>query len=194
MSKYKVSEEEMAALGPLRVLLGEWTGDKGADRAPSSSDRKAVANSSYKEHMRFEPTGRVDNHEQILYGLRYATTAWRLGEPNPFHEELGYWMWDAKESQVIRCFLVPRGVSVIAGGTVKADANTIKLAAKLGSQTYGICSNLFLDREFQTVAYDVELKILNQNSIQYEETTELKIIGQNTTFKHIDKNILTRLV
>ena len=65
----------------------------------------------------------------------------------PFHEELGYWMWDAANQQVMRCFIVPRGVNVIAGGTVEADATSFELSADVGSETYGICSNKFLDED-----------------------------------------------
>jgi hypothetical protein len=191
MTTPPISPEDLAALGPLATLLGEWSGEKGNDRAPSNT--RGVANSVYREHMRFAFTGRVDNHEQILYGLRYATTAWRVGEPEPFHEELGYWMWDAQASQVMRCFMVPRGMTILAGGTVAANSKQIQLAAKLGSPTYGICSNVFLDREFQTVGYQLDLKILDANSIQYDEVTELKIRGQSEIFKHSDKNTLKRI-
>ena len=62
-----------------------------------------------------DPFGPEHNHAQVLYGLRYSTTAWRLKEESPFHEELGYWLWDPAEKQVMRCFMVPRGVTVIAG-------------------------------------------------------------------------------
>jgi hypothetical protein len=38
----------------------------------------------------FKPFVPVNNHEQQLYGLRYATMAWRLGEDAAFHEDAGY--------------------------------------------------------------------------------------------------------
>jgi hypothetical protein len=80
-----VSTEE---LGPLGRLVGTWEGDKGDDVAPS--DDRGTENNKFRERMVFEETGLVQNHEQNLYGLRYRTTAWRLGEDDPFHEELGY--------------------------------------------------------------------------------------------------------
>ncbi|MDR4484343.1 MAG: heme-binding beta-barrel domain-containing protein [Nitrospirales bacterium] len=52
----------------------------------------------------------------MLYGLRYSTVAWPLIQEQPFHEEVGYWLWDAATQQVMRCFMVPRGVLVNAGG------------------------------------------------------------------------------
>ena len=178
-------------LGPLAFLSGTWEGDKGDDKAPD--DNRGVETNKYRERMVFEPTGLVQNHEQYLYGLRYRTTAWRIGEPDPFHEEVGYWMWDAAARQVIRCFIVPRGVTVIAGGTVAPEAKSFTLAAEVGSDTYGICSNRFLDAEFKTVKYDIKITVLNKDSFSYEGTTHLKIKGQEKIFPHIDKYTMNRV-
>jgi len=179
-------------LGPLGLLVGTWEGDKGSDTAPSMPER-GVAVSQYREQMVFEPTGRVDNHEQVLFGLRYRTTVWRIGEPDPFHEELGYWLWDAGNKQVLRCFLVPRGVSVIAGGTAEADAGHLELSAERGSPTYGICSNLFLDEEFRTVRYDLKVTTKGVDELSYWEDTVIQIKGQETLFHHTDENTLRRV-
>ena len=142
--------------------------------------------------MVFEPLGPVNNHEQCLYGLRYKTTAWRIGEADAFHEELGYWLWDPKDTQVLRCFMVPRGVTVIAGGTVQENAKTFELCAKVGSDTYGICSNKFLDTQFKTVKYELKVSIHDANSFTYEEDTQLLVQGTTEIFHHRDKNTLKR--
>ena len=86
-------------LSPLEGLEGIWEGDRGTDQAPDD-DRSQTETNKYRERMTFAPTGLVANHEQKLYGLRYATTAWRLGDADPFQEELGYWMWDGAARQV----------------------------------------------------------------------------------------------
>ncbi len=179
-------------LGPLAPLVGTWEGDKGDDIAPND-DRVSSENNKYRERMKFEYIGVVNNHEQILYGLRYSTTAFRLGESDAFHEELGYWLWDAREKQVMRCFMIPRGVAVIAGGLSEPNAKVLNMSATLGSQTYGICSNIFLDREFQTVKYDLKITFHDKNSFSYEEDTQLKIKGQDKVFHHTDKNTLKRV-
>ena len=186
-----MSEELIANLGPLAPLAGIWEGNKGDDIAPDENP-KEIENNKYREHLVLEPFGPVDNHAQTLYGLRYSTTAWRLDGEDPFHEELGYWLWDPTEKQVLRCFIVPRGVTVIAGGTVEPDAREFQLAADLGSATYGICSNQFLDREFKTVRYELKVTVHNENSFSYEEDTQLQIKGQDKLFHHTDKNTLQR--
>ena len=186
-----MDEIALKNLGPLAALAGTWEGDKGDDVAPS--DDRGTETNKYRERLRLEPFGPVDNHEQQLWGLRYSTIAYRLGEPGAFHEETGYWLWDPKDRQVLRCFLVPRGVAVIAGGTVAPDAKVFTLVAELGSPTYGICSNRFLDREFQTVRYEVTVRVHDDGSISYDEDTQLKLPGRPDLFHHTDRNTLRRV-
>ena len=127
-------------LGPLAGLVGVWEGEIGDDTAPS--DDRGTEKNRYRERVKFEIMNPVNNHEQTLYGLRYSTMAWRLGEDAAFHEELGYWLWDADRKQVMRCFLVPRGVSLIAGGTVEPGASEFSLAAEVGSCVYGTVKSI----------------------------------------------------
>ncbi|MBT3366990.1 MAG: FABP family protein [Nitrospina sp.] len=187
-----MNDELIKNLGPLAPLAGTWEGDKGDDTAPDDDPRK-VENNKYRERLVLDPFGPVNNHAQTLYGLRYSTTAWRLEAENPFHEELGYWLWDPSEKQVMRCFIVPRGVTVMAGGTVEPEAREFHLAAEAGSETYGICSNKFLVQEFKTVRYELKVTVHDANSFSYEEDTQLQIKGQSELFHHIDKNTLKRL-
>jgi hypothetical protein len=187
-----MSEELIKNLGPLAPLAGIWEGDKGDDVAPNDDPKEKEIN-KYRERLVLEPFDPVDNHAQTLYGLRYSTTAWRLGRDKPFHEELGYWLWDPAEKQVMRCFIVPRGVAVIAGGTVEPESKEFYLAAEAGSATYGICSNQFLDREFKTVRYELKISVHDANRFSYAEDTQLQIKGQSELFHHTDKNTLKRL-
>jgi hypothetical protein len=182
-------------LGPLGPLLGVWEGDKGTDLAPSDkaeTNRQPVT-SKYRERMVFEPTGRVDNHEQVLYGLRYATKAWRLGDPDPFHEEVGYWLWDAASKLVLRCFMPPRGMTVLAGGHAEPDAREFALEATSGSETFGICSSPFLVEEFKTVRYTLAIELVDRDTLHYDEHTFLKMKGRDPLFDHRDENTLRRV-
>jgi hypothetical protein len=182
-----MSNPELRLYGPLAGLIGVWEGEKGDDVAPS--DSRDIENNRFRERMRFVPIGAVENHEQRLHGLRYDTTAWRLGEESPFHEEVGYWLWDERDSQVMRCFLIPRGVSVIAGGTVEPDATRFHLAAEAGSGTYGICSNRFLDVEFKTVRFELRVT-LEDGVLSYDEDSQILMKGRTELFHHRDRNSL----
>ncbi len=186
-----MSEELLKHLGPLAALAGVWEGDKGVDVAPD--DNRGTERNAFREQLTFEPFGSVKNHEQQLYGLRYATVGWRIGDASPFHEETGYWLWDAAAKQVLRCFIVPRGVTVLAGGTVEPGASSFQVAAEAGSDTYGICSNKFLDREFKTVRYELTVTVHGRDSFSYSEDTQLRIKGQAELFHHTDANTLRRV-
>ncbi len=181
-------------LGPLGPLAGIWEGAAGTDQAPSDkpeTDRQ-LAVSDYRERMVFEPTGRVDNHEQKLFGLRYSTRAWRIGSPDPFHEEVGYWMWDAASKLVIRCFMPPRGMAILAGGYAEPDAREFTLEAKSGSEQFGICSSPFLIAEFKTVRYTVTVKVIDDNTLHYEQHTWMQMRDRTELFDHSDANTLKR--
>lgn len=176
-------------------MLGVWEGDKGDDLAPSDkpeNDREPVT-SKYRERMVFEPTGRVDNHEQVLHGLRYATKAWRIGSPDAFHEEVGYWMWDAASGVILRSFMPPRGMAVLAGGTATATARAFSLEAKAGDEVFGICSSPFLHAEFKTVRYTLAVEIIDDDTFSYDEHTWLQIKGRRELFDHRDRNTLSRV-
>jgi hypothetical protein len=179
-------------LGPLAVLAGVWEGDKGADVSPS--DDRGTEQNQFRERITFDSIGPVRNHEQVLHGLRYSTVARRIREADPFHEEVGYWLWDPGERQVLRCFIVPRGVALIAGGTAEPTATTFTLVAEAGSGTYGICSNRFLDKEFKTVRYELTVTVLDKNRFHYKEDTQLRLPGRQDLFHHTDENTLTRVL
>lgn len=185
------TDELLARLGPLAALAGTWEGDEGADVAPAPD--RGVQTNRFRERITFVPFGPVDNHEQTLYGLKYATVAYRLGVEESFHEEAGYWLWDAAAKQVVRAFLVPRGIAVLAGGTVEPDATSFVLEATLGSTTYGIVSNPFLDREFRTERYRLEVELLADGRLRYDEDTVLRMRGREALFHHTDRNVLRRV-
>lgn len=177
-------------LGPLGPLAGIWEGDQGLDIAPTPD---GTAESRFREHLVLEPFGPVNNREQALYALRYATTAWRLGEDDAFHEELGYWLWDAHHKQVMRSFMVPRGVCVMAGGDVEPDARSFQLVGIDGSDVYGTLSNPFLHQSANTDRYEVTITINDDGSFSYEEDTILNYEPLGRIFHHKDSNTLRKV-
>jgi len=177
-------------LGPLAALAGAWEGDQGVDTSPSA---EGPVETRYRERITFDPVGPVINGPQVLYGLKYAMTAWPAGSDSPFHEELGYWLWDAKAEEVMRCFMVPRGVTINAGGHANAQAKSFCMAADAGSETFGILSSPFLDKSFKTVRYELSVTIHGASSFSYSEDTQLNIHGIQDIFHHTDQNALIAL-
>ncbi|MGE4232905.1 MAG: heme-binding beta-barrel domain-containing protein [Bacteriovoracia bacterium] len=186
-----MNNELLEQLGPLANLVGVWEGDKGDDIAPA--DDRGPENNKFRERITFETIGGVQNHEQNLHVLRYSTRAWRLGEDQTFHEELGYWSWEPSTKDVMRSFIIPRGIALIAGGKAEKDAKEFRLESKCGSSTFGICVNPFLDREFKIVSYELKVQILGPDSFSYDEDTVIQMPGRKDVFHHRDRNTLKKI-
>ncbi len=184
-----IDDDVLKNLGPFASLAGTWEGDQGIDTSPSKA---GPVETPFRERITLVPLGPVVNGAQVLYGLKYATTAWPLDQEKPFHEEVGYWLWDAKEQQAMRCFIVPRGVMVNAGGHADMHSSTMTLSAEAGSEIYGILSNPFLNDAFKTLRYDLKTTLHEDGSFGYWEDTVLKIHGQEELFHHTDQNRLSK--
>ena len=52
---------------------------------PPDENPSEKENNKYRERLTLDPFGPVNNHAQTLYGLKYSTTAWRIGSEDPFH-------------------------------------------------------------------------------------------------------------
>jgi len=185
-----MSDEIIKNLGPLAALAGTWEGDKGIDISRIKSKQTET---KYRERIVFAPLGPVNNGPQQLYGLRYSMTAWRLDEEDAFHEEVGYWLWDAGNKQVLRCFMVPRGVVINAGGDAQESSKAFHLEAEVGCETYGILSNKYLDETYKTKKYVLDVNILDDGSFSYKEDTQLWIPVDEAIFHHTDQNILQKV-
>lgn len=186
----RIDDDVVKNLGPIAPLAGAWEGDRGIDIAPA---RSGPSETKFRERMEFDPMGPVSNGPQTLYGLRYRTTAWPLGEEGAFHEEVGYWLWDPNDSYIYRCFIVPRAVNVLAGGEAKPDARSFHLEAEVGSHTFGISSNPFLDKAFKTVRYVLDVDFISDTEFHYREDTQLKILDSPDIFHHTDENTLKKV-
>ncbi len=178
--------------GPLAALIGDWEGDGGLDRAFSHS-KNEVLDTPYTEKVTMKPFGPVDNGNQHLYGLDYKTAMWRGNEENPFHTEVGYWLWDGATGEVLRGFVVPRGITVLAGGTAAADAKQFTMRADLGGSQYSISENQYLTKNASSVSYEVTITINDDGSWSYSESTKLKMNEFPDLFDHSDHNTLRRV-
>ncbi len=184
-----MSNDIINNLGPLAPLAGIWKSDLGVDYSRVHSKETET---KFREKIVFAPLGPVKNGPQILYGLRYSTTCWRLGEDDAFHEETGYWLWDELNKQVLRSFVVPRGVTINAGGDAETDSKEFHLEAKADDPAYGICSNKFLEESYKTMTYTLDVKIIDDSKFSYDETTHLYIPINDAIFNHTDKNTLEK--
>ena len=177
--------------GPLAALIGTWEGDQGLD-VSYSYDKKAIIETPYRETATFNIVGDVNNGDQTLWVIDYTTAAIRIGEDEVFHTELGYWMWDPAREEVMRCFMVPRGSTILAGGPCKADATSFQMNAKQGDNAFGVLSNPYLMEKAMCTNYELSCTIEN-DTWSYEEDTVLEMAVTGSTVHHTDKNTLTKV-
>jgi hypothetical protein len=132
----------------------------------------------------------LQNGRQSLYGLDYKTAMWRGNESNPFHTEVGYWLWDAATGEVLRAFVVPRGIAVLAGGTATPDDISFTLSAAGDEPQYSIGENKYLAENASTLSYTVTVTFNDDGSWTYDEVTMLRMIEFDDPFAHTDRNTL----
>ncbi len=183
----------MTEWGPLQALAGEWEGEGGLDTAFSHT-RNTVLDTTYREKASLKPFGPVANGDQELYGLDYRSAMWRGDEENPFHTEVGYWLWDAAAGEVLRGFVVPRGITVLAGATTTADATEFTLNASIGAAQYGIGENKYLAKNASSRSYTATITTKpGDDTWSYHEVTTLDMKEFPEPFLHVDHNTLHRV-
>ncbi len=179
--------------GPLAVLIGTWTGDRGVDVAPEPDGDER---NPYYERIVMEAAGDVTNAEsQTLAIVRYHQAVTRKSNDEVFHDQVGYWLWDAADNTIIECFVIPRGVAVVAGGTLAPPTDleqtlTFEVATDVDQRDYGILQPPFMAQQARTTAFSHSVTVAG-DELQYSQTTSLDIYNKRD-YPHKDINTLQR--
>jgi hypothetical protein len=179
--------------GPLVVLVGTWSGDRGVDRAPEPDGDER---NPYYETILFEAAGDVTNAEQqTLSVVRYHQVVTRKSNDKVFHDQVGYWLWDPADDTIVETFTIPRGVAVVAGGKLAAPADVdqelvFKVEADASSPQFGIVQAPFMFKQAKTTAFSHTLTVLG-DEMRYSESTILDIYDKKS-YDHSDVNTLHR--
>lgn len=185
-----VDPNTLANLGPLRRLAGRWQASKGIDLNPKA---EGPERREFIERIEFVPIDPQANGPQLFYGLRYHIHITTEEEDITFHEQVGYWLWEAKTGLILQTLAIPRGQVALASGTAAADADGFTLTATRGQTNYGICSTDFLEYAFRTDAYRIDIAFNADDSWSYDIHTTLTVKGQDAPFDHRDRNTLRRV-
>ena len=176
--------------GPLTELIGVWKGNKGLDIAPEPDGAEQTP---YHETITFSPIGNVNNAEsQLLAVLHYRQIVQRLSNDEIFHDETGYWMWDAKAGIIMHSLTIPRAVAVLAGGGHEGKAQNdgrwlLEVSAACDDENWQIVQSPFMRDQAKTTAFRQRI-LVGGGKLSYEETTMLEIYGR--VFEHTDCNEL----
>jgi hypothetical protein len=88
---------------------------------------------------------------------------------------------------------IPRGQVLLPAGSAEPDATEFAVRAELGSEVYGILSNPFLDRSFQTAGFHMRVTVNDDGTWSREEHTEIRIPDRDGVVDHVDRNMLKRI-
>jgi len=185
-----VDPDTLANLGPLRRLAGVWEGLKGVDVNPKG---EGPERRDFLERIEMQPIDPQANGPQLLYGLRYHVHIVASDEESTFHDQIGYWLWEAKTGRVMQTLALPRGQTALAGGQAAVDADRIVVRAERGSPGYGISSTEFLEWAFRTDSYTLDVTFHENGDWSYVSDTMLKVRGRDELFRHVDRNRLTKV-
>jgi hypothetical protein len=185
-----VDVHTLRKLGPLTGMAGIWQGERGLDVKPKAEGPKKQA---FVERIELQPIDPQTNGPQLLYGLRYHTHVTKPGQVKTYHDQVGYWLWEPATGTVMHTLTIPRGQTAMAVGQAGADATSFELVATRGLETYGICSNPFLEYAFRTDEFRIKVTINPDGTWSYDEDTVLIIPGRAEPFHHTDRNTLTRI-
>jgi len=185
-----VDPETLANLGPLRRLAGVWEGQRGVDINPKADGPETR---EYYERIELQPIDPQANGPQLFYGLRYHLHVNTREEEISFHDQVGYWLYEAATGLILQTLAIPRGQIAIAAGHAEPDAKKLVLKATRGQTEYGICSTTFLDLAFRTDSYEITVDFHDDGTWSYVSDTTLIVKGREEPFLHRDRNTLTKI-
>lgn len=185
-----VDPETLNNLGPLRRLAGVWEGQRGVDVNPKADGPETR---EYYERIEMQPIDPQANGPQLFYGLRYHVHINTREEDITFHDQVGYWLYEAATGLILQTLAIPRGQIAIAAGHAKPDDKQLVLKATRGQTDYGICSTSFLELAFRTDSYQITVDFHDDGSWSYVSDTMLVVKGRDEPFRHRDHNHLVKI-
>lgn len=178
-------------LGPLTPLVGEWEGDGGVDLSYHNEDVE-TGETGYFERAVFRPIPNQKNGQQSMEGLNYKMTAWRHGEEamDPFHDEVGYLLWDKANGQVMRAVVFGRGIAILAGSDAAIGDKEVHFDAMPGEACYGILQNKYLLGAAELKDFKSVFTFEGDGTFSYTSDLVLKLKATGETMHHTDRNTL----
>ena len=181
-------------LGPLTPLVGHWEGNVGVDLSYHNNDDE-TGQTSYFEKAWFKPIPVQQNGLQFLEGLTYQMTAWRHGEEAmaPFHDEVGYLLWDKRRGLVMRAVSFGRGISILAGSQAGARDKEVHFNAKPGAPDWGITQNPYLLERAEIKDFKSSFAFNGDGTFSYTSDLLLKLAATGEEMHHTDENTLHKV-
>lgn len=181
-------------LGPLTPLVGEWEGNVGIDLSYHNED-DIIAKTSYFEKAWFKPIPIQTNGMQNIEGLKYGSVAWRHGEEamDPFHDEVGYLLWDKARGEVYRSVVFGRGIAIQAGAEAGPRDKVINFEATPNHPAFGICQNPYLLERAELISFKSVFKFNDDGTFTHSSNILMKLAAIGKEMHHTDVNTLHKV-
>ncbi|MCZ2103609.1 MAG: FABP family protein [Comamonadaceae bacterium] len=181
-------------LGPLTPFVGEWEGNTGVDLSYHNED-DITGETSYYEKAWFKPIPQTKNGKQVLEGLNYGMTAWRHGEEamEPFHDEVGFLLWDKARKQILRTVVFGRGIAIQAGSIAEPRDKVLHFNATPGDPSLGILQNPYLMERAQIMGFTSSFTFHDDGTMSYASDLVLRLAATGKDMHHTDRNTLHRV-
>lgn len=111
---------------------------------------------------------------------------------DPFHDEVGYLLWEEATGQVLRCFAVPRGIAILAGGTAAPGDKELHFTAEPGSPSYGLVQNKYLLDRATCGTFESTFTFNDDGTFSYTSDLKLTLAAMGGEMHHTDMNTLHR--
>lgn len=181
-------------LGPLTPLVGEWEGNVGIDVSYHNED-DIIGKTSYFEKAWFKPIPTQTNGKQKLEGLKYSSVAWRHGEEamDPFHDEIGFLLWDKERGEVYRTVVFGRGIAIQAGAKAGARDKEIHFKAEPGNEFFGVVQNPYLVENARIIKFESTFKFNDDGTLTHSSDLTMTLSAIGKSMQHTDTNTLHRV-
>ena len=105
-------------------------------------------------------------------------------------------MWDPADNTIVETFTIPRGVAVVAGGSLVPPTEAgqelvFEVSADASSPEFGIVQAPFMFKQAKTTAFTHSMTVAG-DQLSYSESTILDIYDKKS-YDHKDLNTLQRV-
>jgi hypothetical protein len=112
----------------------------------------------------------------------------------PFHDEVGYLLWDKKRGLVIRSVAFGRGITIQAGANASARDTEIHFKATPGDPCFGILQNPHLLERAELKSFESTFKFNEDGTFTHSSDIVLRLIAiGDVEMHHTDVNTLHRV-
>ena len=106
---------------------------------------------------------------QTLAAVRYDQVVSRKTDGQVFHNEPGYWMWDADIGTVMHSLTIPRGVCVLAGGAASPTSTVLEVQASADDDDWGIVQSPFMQDIARTTRFEHRVMLIRRRACVFRD-------------------------